>query len=225
MRFDILEDTTAVISSPIFFLFFILAVFAGATVYYMVHWSTICKTMVQVLVVKADGHGDFSLAPQEGGSVSLKDPKSDTTRLWPINEMATVSVPYPSSGFVPVFMQKTIQLVIVDEKDWEPLINRDPKREMVASPAVLGNLLHEQITRMVMTLNKEVLDGLSAAIRKLGSLVSPTMFFIGIGIVVIFLAFMAYQIIPAMSGLKEMKEEMDVIRQALGVTVPAIPKP
>lgn len=100
-------------------------------------WAKTCKENVLVLVQRTDGHGDFELAPQTEGGISLTDHKTNDVKTWRINELATVGVPYPGVGFVPLFLQKTIQMIVVSEEDWEPLTNRSPYRRNIASPNVL----------------------------------------------------------------------------------------
>lgn len=248
--------------TPLDYVWYLLAIFVVMVVYYQWRWSRTCKTKVLVLVQKADGHGDYELADQSGGSVSLKDPHTNTVRLWPINELATISVPYPGVGFVPTFLQKTIRMVIVSEDDWEPLTNRGSQlqgvasrdvvgrlteimntaesssptgtaikrllsgitissiREMIASPAVLGNLMHEKITEAVITVNKEMLDSISGLTKRLNKVVSPLMFYIGTGVLIAGMVFMLWQVIPVMSDLGDVADKLDAIQKALGIVSP-----
>jgi hypothetical protein len=112
-------------------------------VYYQWKWAKICKNNIQILVAQQGGGGSFELAPKEGGSVSLK--QGETTRTWMMNELATIDVLYPGIGFIPSFMQKTIRMAIVNEGDWEPMLNRSPHRENIASPDVVAFL--EQLAK------------------------------------------------------------------------------
>ena len=130
-------ELTAQYFSPLNYALYLLIVLVTMVVYYQWKWTKISRGYVLVLVVKSDGHGDYQLAKQQGGSVTLKAAHSETRRLWPINELCTVVVPYPGLGFIPGFLQKTIKQVIVDEKDWEPLLNRSAYNEGVASPDVV----------------------------------------------------------------------------------------
>ena len=239
---------------------YLFVVFVIMVVYYQWRWAKTCNNNIQVLVAQSGGGGAFFLAPKVGGEVSIKNPSNDTVRLWPINELATIEIPYPGVGFVPAFIQKKIRLVIVNEGDWEPMLNRSrhgekvaspdvikyleeitngkdddiskqirtfasklstsPTREMIASPAVLGNLVHEKITEAVITVNKEMLDQVAGLMRRLNKVLSPLMFFIGIGVVIGILVFIAYQIIPVLSSIGELGEvsdKLDAIMKALGV--------
>ena len=112
-----------------------------AVIYMQWKWARTCRNFVRVLVAQKGGGGDWQLAPKEGGHITIRDEKTDTERTWPINELATIDVPYPGVGFVPAFMQSTIRLAIVNEGDWEPMLNRSPHRERVASPDVVAFLL------------------------------------------------------------------------------------
>ena len=86
-------------------------------------WAKDCNKYIRVLVAQKSGGGAYKLAPKEGGEISITNPADGSTRTWPVNELATIEVPYPGVGFVPAFMQKTIRMAIVSEGDWEPMLN------------------------------------------------------------------------------------------------------
>jgi len=213
--------------------FYLLAGLVGLIVFFQWKWAKECRNSLQILIIKSDGHGAYELAPQSGGYVTLKDPKGNTTRLWPINKLATIDVPYPSNGFVPGFLQKTIRQVIVDEEDWEPILNRNPHlsmvaspdvvqalvrigdnypdvqeviselverlataptREMIASPAVLGNIIHQRVSELVVTVVKDMIDPLKSIINKLRDQVSPVIVYIGLGLIVVGIVFVIYML-------------------------------
>lgn len=201
--------------TPLDYFFYLMTLLVIMVVYYQWKWSKVCKNNVLILVQRSDGHGDYELAPQDGGSVTIG--KDDKARTWPINELATIDVPYPGVGFIPRFMQKQIRMVVVAETDWEPITNRSPDREMIASPAFLANLIHEKITAAVITINKEMWDSLTTLTQKLNKILSPTVFYIGIGLTLAAIGFLAYQIIPAMTVISEMGAKLDAISRALGV--------
>jgi len=230
------------VSSAINNIFYLVLFLVGITIYFMWRWGETCRTKVQVLVVKADGHGEYEYAKQEGGSVSLRKPGSDTIRMWPINELATIMVPYPNNGLVPKFLEKSIRQVTVDEKDWEPMINRSqyrgniaspdvigtlrefadeienadqrqlllsytevliaaPTRELIASPAVLGNLVHEKVTEALITVNKQIIDNLSKLIKRMSKVVSPSTIYICTGIVLVAIGGFAYWLAPQIAEI------------------------
>ena len=111
---------------------FVLLVF-----YAQWNWARTCDKNIQVLVAQKGGGGKFSLSPKAGGEVAITNPVTKEVRTWPINELATIDVPYPGLGFLPLFMQKSIRLAIVNEGDWEPMLNRSPHQKKVASPDVI----------------------------------------------------------------------------------------
>lgn len=116
---------------------YLFVVFVIMVVYYEWKWAKTCKNNIQVLVAQQGGGGDFFLAPKAGGQVTIKNSQTDEERTWPVNELATIEVPYPGVGFIPAFLQKTIRLAIVNEGDMEPMLNRSPHRDKVASPDVV----------------------------------------------------------------------------------------
>lgn len=100
-------------------------------------WAKTCDKYMEVLVAQMGGGGKFMLAPKEGGQVTIINPITGEGRTWPVNELATIDVTYPGVGFVPKFLQKKIRLAILNEGDWEPMLNRSPHRRKVASPDVM----------------------------------------------------------------------------------------
>jgi len=100
-------------------------------------WAKTCEKNIRVLVAQKTGGGRFFNAPKAGGDVTIKNTETGDVRAWPINELATIEVPYPGVGWVPKFLQKTIRLAIVNEGDWEPMLNRSPHQQRVASPDVI----------------------------------------------------------------------------------------
>lgn len=260
--------TPEVVSSwftPFHYFVYLAAVLVIMVVFYQWQWAKTCKNNVLVLVVHSDASSHYLLSPKTGGSVALKSPTSDTVRMWPINKLSTIVVQYPGVGWVPGFLQKQISMVIVDEDDWEPLLNRGsynekvaspdvvaalktiadsdgvdeemqnklkaiyevlstaPTREMVASPALLGNLMHEKITEAVITVNKEMLDSISGLMRRLGKLVNPTVVYIGLGLAVVLLIFIVYQVVPALSGMEDVADDVNAIKRSLGISTPPAP--
>ena len=126
--------------SPFMYILYMLIILAVMIGYYQWSWARKVNNYVKVLVVKPDGTTDTSYAPKEGGFVALKNPHSETTKLWPINKLSAIEMLYPGDGFIPVFLQKKIKTVIVDEEDWEPLLNRGSYSRSVASPDVVEAL-------------------------------------------------------------------------------------
>lgn len=246
----------------ILYLIIIFAVMIGV---YQFLWMRKCNGFVKVLVVKPDGGTDTAYAPKSGGYVTLKAPGSNTERLWPINKLSAIEMLYPGDGFIPVFLQKKIKTVIVDEEDWEPLLNRGsyshrvaspdvvqylremaeeaqdeqpeiaesletfinslstaPTREMVASPAVLGNIMKEKFTEMAVTISKETFDRLEGISRKLDRLPNALILYAGLGIIAILVVVMLMQS-GGLGGdttdatLNDIQNQIQSIKNALGV--------
>jgi len=235
---------------------FVLMIF-----YFQWRWARVCSKNIQLLVVEQGGGGSFQLAPKTGGSVAIKNPTTGIVRVWALNELSTIDVLYPGVGFVPGFMQKQIRMAIVSEGDWEPLLNRSPHmqkiaspdivkgletvkkgldekkdagvikvisdlldgvstsptREMIASPAVLGNLITERITELAVTVAKDIMNPLAEAIKKMGRQVNPLVVYIGLGLSVILLGVLIYKVFPVLSSMEELIGEMEIIKLALGV--------
>ena len=136
---------------------FVLMVF-----FFQWKWANTCNNYIRVLVAQKGGGGSWELAPKDGGHVTIRNPQTNEERTWPINELATIDVLYPGVGFVPAWMQKTIRMAIVNEGDWEPLLNRSPHRMKIASPDVVDFMmdLAEGDEERTKLLNK-FLDGVA----------------------------------------------------------------
>jgi hypothetical protein len=208
-----------------------------------------------VLVAEKGGGGQWMLAPKEGGSVTIKNPELGTIRVWAVNELATIDVPYPGVGFVPTWMQKSIRLAIVSEGDWEPLLNRSPhrarvmspdmvsmmkeiadgckdqkvrdrildeiqnistspSREMIADPSTLGNLMQSSVMKALATVSNDLMDILKQVSAKIGKVqsASPTIVYIGLGLIVILTVVALFKILP-------MAEDLLAIKQSLGIPI------
>ena len=109
--------------------------------YFQWNWARTCKKFIRVLVAQKGGGGAFQLAKKDGGEITIENKETETSRTWPVNELATIDVLYPGVGFVPEFLQKTIRMAIVNEGDWEPMLNRSPHKERIASPDVVAFLM------------------------------------------------------------------------------------
>jgi len=201
--------------TPLDYFMYLTLILVILVAYYQWRWWKDCKDNVMLMVVHADGSTRQELVPKDGSSVTLQNPKTGTTKMWPINKLAGVEMDYPSTGFVPKILQKKIKLVIVDEEDWEPLINRDPNQEMVASPAMLGNLMNEKITEAVIRVNKEMMDSLAQLTKRLNRMVTPTQFFIGIGLVAAGIIALIFLVVP---NIGELATGIEEIKTALGVS-------
>lgn len=222
-------------------------------------WSKTCQNNILILVSEQGGGGKWTLAPKEGGSVTIKNPDTGVGNTWPLNELATIDVLYPGVGFIPEFAQKTIRLAIVSEGDYEPLLNRSPHgrkvaspdivaeltkiaeglaegdvknrlsdmlvgvstaptRDMIGSPAVLYNVIHEGVSRLAVTLDKGITETLEKAMKRLGQSVNPTIMYIGMGLIVALLVATLYFVVGMTSmDVGTLGADVQAIKQALGV--------
>lgn len=243
-------------TSPPLLLIYCILVLVMMTYYYQWKWAKKCDEEVRLFIVKSDGSTDTQYAPKAGNYVALKAPNNDTVRMWPIVKLSAIETLYPGDGFIPKFLQKRIRTVILDNDDWEPMLNRGSysqnvaspdvverlravatehpevadelsgmldsistasTREMIASPALLGNLMHEKITEAVITVNKEMLDSMTKLMSGFKRILSPSTFYIGIGLVVIAVVFVIYQVMPLAEDIAAIAERLDAVAKNLGV--------
>jgi len=120
---------------------FLLPIAIVAAIISMVQWERKCRLNIKVLEVKEGGGSNVVYVPKEGGEVSIYNKDMGVTRTWPINQLATIPMPYPELGILPRFLTREIQTVILHEGDWEPVLNRSPHRDNVISPNVVKLLL------------------------------------------------------------------------------------
>ena len=252
-------EVTAAYFTPFHYILYLSLVLAISIAYYQWAWTKKCSHFVKVLVVKPDGSTDTEYAPKSGGYVTLKSRDNNTTRLWPINKLSAIEELYPGDGFIPEFLQKKIKTVIVDDEDWEPLLNRGsytakvaspdvvralrdladkypkaaediteladslstaPTRDMVASPAVLGNVMKEKVSEMAVTISKDTFDRLEGIARRLDRIPNAIILYAGLGLICILLAVVLVKVFPAlegMSGLATAGVDLAAIKAALGV--------
>jgi hypothetical protein len=120
-----------------------MAVIGGLVAMYF--WEKTCRTNIKVLLVKTAGGVATHMTNKEGDSVHLTNPKTGWSGTWPVNDLATIPLPYPDlAGLLPRFLQREIQTAIFVEGDLEPLLNRSAHRYNVASPNV-ANALQEAL--------------------------------------------------------------------------------
>ena len=225
--------------------------FVLLVVYLQWKWARTCEHNIQVLVAQTGGGGKYTLAPKEGGSISILNPETDETRVWPVNELATIDITYPGVGFVPKFLQKTIRLAIVSEGDWEPMLNRSPHRrkvaspdvvkfmqkiaeensdlkesideflkgistgptrEMIADPAMLGNLQRSGVLGALATVSNDLMETLKNINTRLARFVglNSTAIYIGGGLIILMLGFLIFREIQGASEINEIKSLLGI---------------
>lgn len=248
------EEIQAQYFSPLNFGLYLGIILAILIAYYQWAWTKKCNNFVRVLVVKSDGTTSTEYAPKTGGYVALKSHDGATTRLWPINKLSAIEMLYPGDGFIPTFLQKKIKAVIVDEDDWEPLLNRGsyselvaspdvvktlraladrypdagdelgnlasklstaPTREMVASPAVLGGIMKEKVSEMVIAVSKDSMEKLDIITGKLDKVPNATAMYIGIGLAVLLGIVMLVMTVPSMDKVDKMDKRLETVDQSI----------
>jgi len=167
--------------TPLHYLLYLGIIFVLMVVWYLWKWAKDCRENVLVLEVHSDGSTSKHLVPKEGSNVTLKSPKDEGTgKTWVINQLATIDMLYPGVSFVPEFVQRSIKMVIVDDSDWEPLLNRGSYNENVASPDVKKALAllaeTDGLDGDVQTKLKEFAENLNTAPTR-AMIASPSMLF------------------------------------------------
>lgn len=120
---------------------FMLPMAVIAALVSMYFWERTARTQIKLIVVKTAGGTDIKYVRKEGNDVTIHNPTDNSTRTWPISELATIPMPYPDlAGLLPRFLQREIQTAILIEGDWEPLLNRSPHRTKIMSPDVIEAL-------------------------------------------------------------------------------------
>lgn len=132
-------EVQAVYFSPLMFFFYLFTVLVLMILYYQWAWTKKCRTQVKLLVIMSDGSTETVYAPKDGNVAKITNPESGITKAWPLNKLCVAEENYPGDGgFVPLMLQKKIKTLMVDEEDWEPLLNRGTYSENVASPDVIA---------------------------------------------------------------------------------------
>jgi hypothetical protein len=95
-----------------------------------------------------------------------------------------------------------------------------PTRDMVASPAVLGNIMKEKVSEMAVTISKDTFDKMEGISRKLANIPNAMVVYIGLGLVCILLIFLLFQIVPSLDGINALStagDDLQAIKNVLGI--------
>jgi hypothetical protein len=90
-------------------------------------------------------------------------------------------------------------------------------RDMVASPAVLGNIMKEKVSELAVTISRETFDKMEGFSRKFDKLPNPLILYIGLGVTVALSAVALFITWSSSSNMDEMIMIMRSIKQALGI--------
>lgn len=253
--------------SPIAYIAYLGGLLVLMVLYYQWRWSKRCDHDIKVVEVKADGSSEVHYAPKQGSSVAITNPHTGTTKLWPITDLSSFDMIYPGDGFIPTFLQKKIRTTVVDELDWEPMLNRsaynemvaspDVKdvltaianslpskdknrkrllelagglkaastREMIANPAVLGNIAKEKVSELAVAVARDIVNPLQEAIKRLKPPPNAMIVYLGLGligillVVAVYLLFSLNQQLGSVQGqgLTDLVNNIAKIMRALGI--------
>lgn len=68
-------------------------------------------------------------------------------------------------------------------------------RELIGSPELLGNLMQEKISELVVTVAKDIMNPINEAIKRMGKQVNANFVYIGLGLTVLLLAFLLFKVV------------------------------
>lgn len=92
-----------------------------------------------------------------------------------------------------------------------------PTRDMVASPAVLGNIMKEKVSELAVAISRETFDRLEGVSRRLDKLPNPLILYIGLGVIVVLMGITLVNLLPALSTLSSLEADLGAIKQVLGI--------
>jgi|TARA_Y100000310_G_scaffold76443_1_gene72922 hypothetical protein len=197
-------------------LFYLLTMIVGVIVFWQWKWTRFCENNTLVWMRSAQGGIRRFAIPKIGNSIDIKTTDKDGNvigKVFPITEINTILVPYPGIGLVPTFLQKQIQLTILDEENWEPALNFNKNHKAIASPTFLHNLINEKITGFLINFTQEVENKL----RLLSNILNPTHYYIISGITLATVAFLVSKIIALETALATTNEGINLLKTGLGL--------
>lgn len=96
-----------------------------------------------------------------------------------------------------------------------------PTREMIASPAVLGNIAKEKVSELAVTVARDIMNPLQEALKRLGRQVSPIVVYIGLGLIAALLVYVVVQVKTLVDvgpiDVAKMADDVAKIKASLGV--------
>ncbi len=96
-------------------------------------------------------------------------------------------------------------------------VSSAPTRDMIASPAVLGNIMKEKVSELAVSISRETFDRLDNVTRKLDKLSNPVVLYAGLGVIIIALVIIGFTVIPSLSTLSQQAADLAAIKQVLGI--------
>lgn len=92
-----------------------------------------------------------------------------------------------------------------------------PTRDMVASPAVLGNIMKEKVSELAVTISRETFDKLEGVTRKLDRIPNPIILYVVLGAIGVLMVVLLVKVAPSLSSLSTLQRDLSAIKQALGI--------
>jgi len=92
-----------------------------------------------------------------------------------------------------------------------------PTRDMVASPAVLGNIMKEKVSELAVTISRDTFDKMEGMARKLDKVPNPMILYIGLGALAIGIIIIIVNVLPGMGDTATMQADINAIKRALGI--------
>lgn len=92
-----------------------------------------------------------------------------------------------------------------------------PTRDMVASPAVLGNIMKEKVSELAVTISRETFDKLEGVTRRLDKMANPLVLYVGLGAIAVIMVIFLVNVQSALSSVSGLQADLNAIKQALGV--------
>lgn len=89
-----------------------------------------------------------------------------------------------------------------------------PTRDLVASPAVLGNIMKEKVSELALTISRDTYDKMEGLSRKLDKVPNSVILYIGLAAAV---GISVFVLINQMTSLATMQADLDAIKGTLGV--------
>jgi len=92
-----------------------------------------------------------------------------------------------------------------------------PTRDMVASPAVLGNIMKEKVSELAVTISRETFDKLEGVTRRLDKMANPLVLYLGLGAIVVIVVIALINVMSTTSSISSMVADLAAIKQVLGI--------
>jgi hypothetical protein len=93
-------------------------------------------------------------------------------------------------------------------------LSTTPTRDLVASPAVLGNIMKEKVSELALTISRDTYDKMEGLSRKLDKVPNSLVLYIGLAAAV---GVSVFVLISQLTSLAALQADIDLIKGTLGV--------